>query len=94
MEEFYSLKCTLAFNGKEAINIIEDRKCCSFSLIFMDCMMPIMDGYEATRLIKSMNVIKDKNLLIVGLSAMTGEKEIERWFTDGIDYFCKHTVHL
>ena len=51
-------KSDAARNGKEAIEFIENRlkrKCpyddCSkcYSLIFMDCNMPVMDGYEASR---------------------------------------------
>ena len=46
--------CVDAKNGKEALEaVIENtssynNKMCSFSLILMDCNMPIMDGYEAT----------------------------------------------
>jgi CheY-like chemotaxis protein len=90
MEEFYSLKCELASNGKEAVEIVERRQCCSFSLIFMDCMMPIMDGFQATQIIKNRKSVDGKRPLIVGLSAMTDEKSIERWFNDGIDYFSKY----
>jgi hypothetical protein len=28
-------------------------------------------------------------MVIIGLSAMNDEKEIAKWFEDGIDYFCK-----
>jgi len=46
--------CECAFNGKKAVEkIIEDvekhdKQHCSYSLIMMDCSMPVMDGYEAT----------------------------------------------
>jgi CheY-like chemotaxis protein len=56
--------------------------------------MPVMDGYEATRKIKMMKNNNGVNPVIVGLSAMNGEKEIRKWFEDGIDYFCKHTNNL
>lgn len=46
--------CVKAFNGLEALEIVRkdveenNGEICSFDLIFMDCNMPIMDGYEAT----------------------------------------------
>ncbi len=44
--------CEKAYNGQQAVDIIKDDiqnnhmgKKCSFSLILMDCNMPVMDGY-------------------------------------------------
>ncbi|ELK3678604.1 response regulator [Vibrio fluvialis] len=42
---------TIANNGKHAIEIIEKNR--SFDLIFMDISMPIMDGIQATRILRS-----------------------------------------
>ena len=39
----------IAANGQEAIDVLEDK---SFDLVFMDCQMPVLDGLEATRLIR------------------------------------------
>lgn len=36
-------------NGKEAVNLIKNNK---FDIVFMDIVMPVMDGYEATRIVK------------------------------------------
>ncbi|MDH5723817.1 MAG: response regulator [Alphaproteobacteria bacterium] len=40
-----------AFDGREGVARLEDKKA-AYDLIFMDCMMPVMDEYEAMRHIR------------------------------------------
>jgi CheY-like chemotaxis protein len=47
------VKIVRAYNGKEAIDFIRGGK--EVDLILMDVRMPLMDGYEATALIKKVN---------------------------------------
>ena len=46
-------KCDQALNGKIAVDLVkkdlEKNDECSYSIIYMDCQMPILDGYEATK---------------------------------------------
>lgn len=56
-------------NGKEAIEIFKKSSIDYFDLILMDIRMPVMDGYEATSIIRSLPRKDAKNVPIVALSA-------------------------
>ncbi|MBB6482060.1 PAS domain-containing hybrid sensor histidine kinase/response regulator [Spirochaeta isovalerica] len=68
-----------ASNGLEAVQAVEKT---DYDLIFMDCQMPVMNGYEATRKIREMKV--EVPVIAVTASATTGEYEkcIESGMTD------------
>ncbi len=61
-----------ATNGAEAIRILESE---AFDLVLMDIQMPVMDGYEATRLIKSDERTSAVPVIALTAHAMKGEKE-------------------
>lgn len=56
------LSADLAENGKEAVELAQSN---DYDMIFMDLQMPIMDGFEATRLIREF----DKDVPIIAMSA-------------------------
>jgi CheY-like chemotaxis protein len=63
-------------NGVQAVKTFTyDPK--RYDLIFMDCQMPEMDGYEATRQIRSLEVTTDTHVPIVAMTAnaMSGDRE-------------------
>lgn len=68
--------CETARNGKEAVECIESACDDMYDLILMDVRMPVMDGYEATRLIRAMNNPKKSEIAIVALSANSFESDI------------------
>ena len=68
MLENYGLKCDLAANGKEAVELFENSELNYYDMILMDVMMPEMDGLEATKAIRQ-SKRKDHNILIYALSA-------------------------
>ena len=61
------LKVVLANDGLDALNTFKEQK---FDLVFMDCRMPDMDGYEATAAIRSFEVLqKQKATPVIALTA-------------------------
>ncbi|MEM1376680.1 MAG: ATP-binding protein, partial [Pseudomonadota bacterium] len=79
--------CDLAASGQDAIELCETR---TYDLVFMDCSMPIMDGYEATRLIRRLSHKSENNtqtMRIVALTADASGEEAGAWREAGMDAF-------
>ncbi len=80
--ESFGCHVVVAENGLEAVREAQSG---SFDLIFMDCMMPVMDGYEATRSIRVQQRHTAKPIPIVALTASALEGERERCLEAGMD---------
>ena len=67
------MEVVLANNGQEAVDIL--RKDAKFDGVLMDCQMPVMDGYTATREIRKLPQFKDLPIIAMTANAMAGDKE-------------------
>jgi len=77
-----SIDC--AENGAEAVRMFSEAPG-KYDLIFMDVQMPEMDGYEATRRIRAMNIPKAKTVPIIAMTANVFKEDIEKCATAGMD---------
>lgn len=62
-------KITKAWNGQEAVEIFQVSSIGDFDVILMDVMMPVMDGYEATKNIRSLSREDAKTIPIIAMTA-------------------------
>jgi CheY-like chemotaxis protein len=74
----------VADNGKKARDALRVR---DFDLVFMDCQMPEMDGFEATRAIREHELASGRRTPIVALTANALAGDPERCFAAGMDDF-------
>ncbi|MES2126758.1 MAG: CHASE domain-containing protein [Pseudomonadota bacterium] len=72
----------IANNGKEAIDLMLKER---FDCVLMDVQMPVMDGFEATRLIRSDPRLKEA--LIIAMTANAGREDQKRCLEAGMDEF-------
>ena len=60
---------TKAWNGQEAVEVFEKSRSGEFDVILMDIMMPIMNGYEVAKTIRSMDREDAKTIPIIAMTA-------------------------
>ncbi len=79
-------QCDIAVDGSEGVKVCNQNK---YDLIFMDCQMPVMDGYDAAGLIKKSDSL-NANTPIIAMTANAIEGDREKCIAAGMDdYMCK-----
>ena len=82
--------CDLAADGREAVQAVAST---DYDLVFMDCQMPEMDGFEATRTIRQHETRKPR-LPIVAMTALSAEGDAQRCLDAGMDDFVGKPISL
>jgi len=85
------LTADIAGNGQIALDKIAETK---YDIVLMDCQMPVMSGYEATKAIRSNEKNTNKHLTIVAMTANAMEGDKEKCFASGMDDYLPKPVKL
>lgn len=82
---------TLAENGQQAIDTLLSSEQGTFDLILMDCQMPVMDGFDATRAIRQGKAgARYEDITIIALTANAMDEDKEQCLAAGMnDYLAK-----
>ena len=82
----------VANNGQEAIESLEKF---DYDLVLMDCQMPIMDGYEASRIIRDeTSSVRNHNIPIVAMTANAMKGDREKCLEAGMDDYVSKPINL
>lgn len=87
----YGMVCDTAESGKDAIKKYEDG---NYDVIFMDHMMPEMDGVEAMKHIRQIADMKFRHPVIIALTANALSGAREMFLTEGFDGFIAKPIDI
>ncbi|OED45141.1 hypothetical protein ACH42_05610 [Endozoicomonas sp. (ex Bugula neritina AB1)] len=80
--------CSIANNGQECIDMLTTH---SYDMILMDCMMPIKDGYEATREIRAAG---NTHIPIIAFTAKAMDSDHQACLEAGMNDFIDKPINL
>ncbi len=82
------ISCCVATDGHDAINAYLDN---TYDLIFMDCRMPVLDGYTAVHRIRALEQYAEKPTPIIATTGTGNESDCKE---AGMDYYLSKPVLL
>jgi signal transduction histidine kinase/ActR/RegA family two-component response regulator len=88
--KIYRCELHTAEHGEEALMKVTET---AFDLILMDCQMPVMDGFEATRLIREYEALKGRRTGIIAVTALAVEGDKGRCFEAGMDAYVTKPIN-
>ncbi len=90
MLEKLGYSADIAENGEEALSALEAHP---YDLVFMDCQMPVMDGYESTQEIRNpASKVLNHKIPIVAMTANAMKGDSEKCFEAGMDDYISKPV--
>lgn len=79
------ISVTEAEDGQQAVELFKEKPAGTFDAILMDLMMPVMDGYTATRKIRSLERSDAKTIPIIAITANAFQEDAEKCIAVGMN---------
>lgn len=88
--ERHNLSCDVASNGMEALAKFSTKK---YALIFMDCQMPVMDGFQATGAIREHERLSPQRAPIIAMTAHALPEDRQKCLAAGMDDYVSKPIN-
>lgn len=79
----------IAVNGQEAVNRVQQEL---YDLVLMDIQMPVMNGVDATKAIRSLNA-PAKDIKIIAMTANVLQEDVQQYFDAGMNAYVSKPFH-
>ena len=86
--------CDRAENGKECVELLKEVSPDTYSAILMDVHMPIMNGYEATRQIRSLEDDRLNKIPIIAMTADAFAEDVQACKDSGMNGHIAKPINL
>ncbi|MDE6690812.1 MAG: response regulator [Clostridia bacterium] len=87
-------KCVVKPNGKEAVEEFEHSLPGQYDCILMDIQMPVMDGYEATRAIRTSERPEGKSIPIIAMTANAFAEDVKSSLDAGMNAYILKPIDM
>lgn len=82
--------CDVVSNGAEAVEAYNSK---AYDLILMDCQMPVLDGYEATKKIRNLESENEKHIPIIAITAHALVGDADDCISAGMDDYASKPIN-
>ncbi|EKQ56792.1 MULTISPECIES: response regulator [unclassified Clostridium] len=90
MLKSHNMDCDVALDGSEALKAVSEK---DYDIVFMDCQMPVMDGYESTAKIRQLEGDK-KHTKIIAVTANAMEGDSVKCIKAGMDDYISKPINF
>ena len=87
--DLFGCRTHVCSSGKEALSLLKKE---TFDAVFLDCQMPVMDGFEVVKRIRKMKS-PDKNIPVIAMTAHSMPGDREKCLNAGMNYYLAKPVN-